>query len=84
MYVQKSDGTWLHYAHSSDVPPKPLGGMVQYAHDNLAGTTAQQILALATGVQKTAQADGTTLYTGTIPNSADAGSLPAMMAPSRA
>jgi hypothetical protein len=25
---------------------------VQYAHDNIAGTTAQQILALATGVQK--------------------------------
>ena len=71
-YVQTSDGTWLHYANASDVPPKPLGGMVQYAHDNLAGTTAQQILALATGVQKTARADGTTLYTGTIPNSAGA------------
>jgi hypothetical protein len=69
VYVQTSDGTWLHYANASDVPPKPLGGMVQYARDNLAGTTAQQILALATGVQKTAQSDGTTVYTGTIPNS---------------
>jgi hypothetical protein len=76
VYVQTSGGTWLHYAKASDVPPKPLGGMVQYAHDNLAGTTAQQILALATGVQKTAQADGTTLYTGTIPNSAAAGIAP--------
>ncbi len=77
VYVQTSDGTWLHYANASAVPPKPLGGMVQYARDNLAGTTAQQILALATGVQKTAQADGTTLYTGTIPNSiADAGIAP--------
>jgi hypothetical protein len=69
VYVQTSDGTWLHYANASDVPPKPLGGMVQYARDNLAGTTAQQILALATGVQKTAESDGTTVYTGTIPNS---------------
>jgi hypothetical protein len=51
--------------------------MVQYAHDNIAGTTAQQILALATEVQKTPQADGTTVYTGTIPNSiADAGIAP--------
>ncbi len=77
VYVQTPDGTWLHYANASDVPPKPLGGMVQYARDNIAGTTAQQILALATGVQKTAQADGTTVYTGTIPNSiADAGIAP--------
>jgi len=76
-YVQTSDGTWLHYVNASDVPPKPLGGMVQYAQDNIAGTTAQQILALATGVQKTAQSDGTTVYTGTIPiSTAGAGIAP--------
>jgi hypothetical protein len=76
-YVQTSDGTWLHYANASDVAPKPLGGLVQLAHDNIAGTTPQQILALATGVQKTAQPDGTTLYTGTIPKSSlDPGSVP--------
>jgi hypothetical protein len=69
MYVQTSDGTWLHYAKASDVGPKPLGGLAQLAHDNIAGTTPQQILALATHVQKTAQSDGTTVYTGTIPNS---------------
>jgi hypothetical protein len=69
MYVQTSDGTWLHYANASDVEPKPLGGLEQLAQDTIAGTTAQQILALATGVQQTAQPDGTTLYTGTIPNS---------------
>jgi len=68
MYVQTSDGTWLHYANASDVGPKPLGGLEQLARDNIAGTTPQQILALATGVQKTAQPDGTTVYTGTIPN----------------
>jgi hypothetical protein len=69
MYVQTSAGTWLHYANASDAGPKPLGGLEQLAQDNIAGTTPQQILALATGVQQTAQPDGTTLYTGTIPSS---------------
>jgi hypothetical protein len=69
MYVQTSDGTWLHYANASDVGPKPLGGLEHLAQDNIAGTTPQQILALATHVQKTAQPVGTTVYTGTIPNS---------------
>ena len=76
MYVQTSDGTWLHYSNASNVGPKPLGGLVQLARDNIAGTTAQQILALATHVRKTARSDGTTLYTGTIPsNSLDPGSV---------
>ena len=69
MYVRTSDGTWLHYANASNVGPKPLGGLEQLAQDNIAGTTAQQILALGTHVQKTAQSDGTTVYTGTIHNS---------------
>jgi hypothetical protein len=69
MYVQTQDGTWLHYAEASNVAPKPLGGLVQLAQDNIAGTTPQQILTLATHVQKTAQPDGTTVYTGTIPYS---------------
>jgi hypothetical protein len=76
MYVQTSDGTWLHYADASNVGPKPLGGLAQLAQDNIAGTTPQQILALATHVQKTTQSDGTAVYTGTIPfNSLDPGSL---------
>lgn len=69
MYVQASDGTWLHYAKASDVPPKPLGVLAQLAQDEIEGTTPQQILGLATGVQKAPQTDGTTVYTGTIPNS---------------
>jgi hypothetical protein len=69
MYVQTSDGAWWHYANASDVGPKPLGGMAQLAQETIAGTTPQQILALATGVQKTEQPDGSTLYTGTIPSS---------------
>src|SRR5262249_32929093 len=68
-YVQTSDGTWWHYANASDVAPKPIGGVVGLARDNIAGTTPPQILALATNVQKTAQSDGTTVYTGTIPSS---------------
>jgi hypothetical protein len=69
VYAQMSDGTWLHYANASDVPPKPVGGLVQLARDNIAATAPQQIIALATGVQKTAQPDGSTVYTGTIPPS---------------
>ena len=69
MYVQAADGAWLHYASASDVEPKPLGGLEQLARDNIASTTPQQILSLATGVQKAAQPDGTTVYTGTIPYS---------------
>jgi hypothetical protein len=77
MYVQTSDGSWLHYANASDVGPKPLGGLTQLAQDNIAGTTAQQILSLATGVQTTVQPDGTTVYTGTIPSgSINAGNDP--------
>jgi hypothetical protein len=69
MYVQTSDGSWWHYANASDVGPKPLGGMARLAQDTIAGTTPQQILALATEVQKTERPDGSTLYTGTIPSS---------------
>jgi hypothetical protein len=69
MYVQTSDGTWLHYADASNVGPKPLGGLEQFARDNITGVAPQQILALATGVQQTVQPDGTTVFTGTIPSS---------------
>jgi hypothetical protein len=69
MYAQTSAGVWLHYANASDVPPKPFGGLAQLAEDTIAATTPQQILGLATGVQKTTQPDGSTVYTGTIPAS---------------
>jgi hypothetical protein len=42
--------------------------MVQLARDNAVGNTAEQILTLATGLQRTTQPDGTTIYTGTIPD----------------
>jgi hypothetical protein len=69
MYVQTSDGSWWHYANAANVGPKPLGGLAQLAQDTIAGTTPQQILALATGVQTTEQPDGAKVYTGTIPSS---------------
>jgi hypothetical protein len=69
MYVQTLDGTWLHYADATNVPPKPLGSLAQLARADIAATTVQQILGLATGVQKTTRSDGTTAYTGTIPAS---------------
>jgi hypothetical protein len=77
MYVQTHVGTWLHYAKASEVAPKPLGGMVGLARNSIESTSAQQILTLATHVQKTAQPDGTTLYAGTIPySSLDPASMP--------
>ncbi|MFY9930465.1 MAG: hypothetical protein WAK82_20910 [Streptosporangiaceae bacterium] len=68
VYVQTAGGTWLHYASASDVGPR-LGPAVQLARDNAAGNTAGQILSLATGLQQATQPDGTTIYTGTIPDS---------------
>src|SRR5438105_12458244 len=44
--------------------------MVELARNNVAGNTASQILSLATGLSQTTQPDGTTLYTGIIPNTA--------------
>ena len=66
-YLEQADGTWLHYASASGVGPK-VGPMVELAQNNVAGNTAGQILSLASGLTQTTQSDGTTLYTGTIPN----------------
>jgi hypothetical protein len=68
-YVQRSDGRWVHYANENGVGPR-LGRAVQLAHDNVAGNGAQQVLGLAHNIERTAQTDGTTLYTGTIPTTA--------------
>jgi hypothetical protein len=67
-YVQEADGMWRRYPSVSDVGPK-LGPAVQLAQDNVAGSAARQILALATGLEQAKEPDGTTLYTGTIPDS---------------
>jgi hypothetical protein len=68
VYVQESDGTWLHYADADNVPAA-IAARVRTARNIVAGNTADQVLALATGISQTSQPDGTTVYTGTIPNS---------------
>jgi hypothetical protein len=76
-YVQQANGMWLRYPSASEIGPK-LGPAVQFAEDNVAGNTVGQILPLATGLEQAKQPDGTTLYTGTIPDSsADPGVAPA-------
>lgn len=55
-------------ADASKLGPK-LGPTVQFARDNVAGTTADQILGLVSDLTQTHEADGTTLYRGTIANS---------------
>jgi len=68
VYVQQADGTWLRYPNWSHIGPK-LGPAALLAERNVAGNSAGEILALATGLQEAKQPDGTTLYTGTIPDS---------------
>ena len=68
VYVQQSDGSWLHYADADNVPAV-LATKVRMARNDVDGNSAEQVLALATGIEQTTQPDGTTVYTGTIPNS---------------
>jgi hypothetical protein len=75
-YVEQADGTWLHYASESGVGPK-VGPEVDLAHNNVAGNAAGQILSLATALTQNSRPDGTTAYTGTIPNlNTDPGEAP--------
>jgi hypothetical protein len=66
VYLQRADGTWLHYASEADLEPF-YSGAVQAAHGLTAGSRAAQLIASAYGLQKTTQPDGSTVYTGTIP-----------------
>jgi hypothetical protein len=74
-YVQRANGSWLHYASVSALGK--LGPAAQLAQDDVRGTTANHMLSLATGVTRRSRQDGTAVYTGTIPNSnADPGVAP--------
>jgi hypothetical protein len=66
VYVQRAAGSWLHYATNADLDPLLYAGTVQAARDLAAGSRAAQIIASAYGLQKTAQPDGSTVYSGTI------------------
>jgi hypothetical protein len=65
VYVQQADGTWQHYTSEADAGQ--FATAVQTARVDVAGNSAAQILALVPDLQKTTQADGSTVYTGTIP-----------------
>lgn len=76
VFVEGSDGSWVQYEGTGSVGPK-LGPVLQLAEANVTGTTADDILSLATGLEETTGADGTTVYTGTIADEAgDAGAQP--------
>jgi hypothetical protein len=67
VYLQRADGSWLHYASEADLEPPLYAGVVQAARGLAAGSRAAQIIASAYGLQKTVQPDGSTVYGGTIP-----------------
>ena len=69
VYVQRADGSWLHFASEADLAPPLDAGTVQAARSLAAGSRAAQIIASAYGLQKTVQPDGSTVYSGTIPPS---------------
>jgi hypothetical protein len=77
VYLQRPDGSWLHYASEADLEPPLYAGAVQAARSLAAGSRAAQIIASAYGLQRTVQPDGSTVYSGTIPPS-----NPAEVAPS--
>jgi hypothetical protein len=66
VYLQKADGSWLHYASESDLAP-PLDFGLKAIRGLVAGSRAAQIIASAYGLQKTVQPDGSTIYSGTVP-----------------
>jgi hypothetical protein len=67
VYVQELNGAWLRYADESDAGR--FATALQTARADVAGSNADQILALVPNLQQTAQPDGSTVYTGTIPAS---------------
>jgi hypothetical protein len=66
-YVERTDGTWLHYASPSGVGAK-VGPMVELAQNNVEGNSASQVLSVASDLTSTTEPDGSTTYAGTIPN----------------
>jgi hypothetical protein len=69
VYLQRADGSWLHYASEADLEPPLYAGTVLAMRELAAGSEAAQIIASAYGLQKTVQPDGSTVYSGTIPPS---------------
>jgi hypothetical protein len=69
VYLQRADGSWLHYASDADIGRPFYAGAVQVARGLAAGSRAAQIIASTYGLQKTVEPDGSTVFSGTIPPS---------------
>lgn len=67
VYLQRADGSWLHYASEADLAPLLDRGTVLAAYGLAVASRAAQIIASAYGLQTTEQPDGSTVYSGTVP-----------------
>jgi hypothetical protein len=67
VFLQRADGSWLHYASEADLESSLYRGTVLAAYGLAVGSRAAQIIASAYGLQKTEQPDRSTVYSGTIP-----------------
>jgi len=76
VYLQRPDGSWLHYASEADLEPPLYGGAVRTARSLAAGSGAAQIIASAYDLKRAVQPDGSTVYRGTISPSHPAEAAP--------
>ena len=67
VYLQRTDGSWLHYASEAELQPPLYRDSLQAVFGLVAGTRAARLIASTYGLQKTVQPDGSTVYSGTIP-----------------
>jgi hypothetical protein len=67
VYLQRTDGSWLHYASEAELEPPLYRDSLQAVFGLVAGTRAAQLIASTYGLQKTVQPDGSSVYSGTIP-----------------
>jgi hypothetical protein len=77
VYLQRADdGSWLHYASEPDLEPSLGSGTVLAAYGLAVASRAAQIIASTDRLRKTAQPDGSTVYSGTIPPNSPAKGAP--------
>lgn len=67
VYLQRADGSWLHYASEADLGSSLEAGIPLDAFALAVGGRAAQIIASANGLQPTKQRNGSTLYSGSVP-----------------
>jgi hypothetical protein len=67
VYLQRPDGSWLHYANEADLERSRYSGTVLTAYSLAVASRAAEVIASAYGLQKTEQSDGSTVYSGLVP-----------------